>query len=64
MLGRRVPPPQGRLRNLGYYGGPIDGSLSEATREAIRAFKSGHGLGKDGVLTVSVKNKLREVYGC
>lgn len=55
---------KGRLRNLGYFHGPIDGDLTDSTREAIRLFKVAHDLGEDGELSVAVKDKLREVYGC
>jgi len=54
---------QGRLRNLGYYAGAIDGILGPLTREAIRAFKVDHDLGDDDKLTTAVKDKLRDVYG-
>ena len=55
---------QGRLRNLGYFNGPIDGVLTDLTREAIRHFKMANDLGEDGELSAAVKDKLREEYGC
>lgn len=55
---------QGRLRNLGYFNGPIDGVLDDLTREAIRLFKVAHDLGEDGELSTNVKDKLRDKYGC
>jgi peptidoglycan hydrolase-like protein with peptidoglycan-binding domain len=36
---------QGRLRNLGYYGGPIHGNMDGATASAWQDFKRGNGLG-------------------
>jgi N-acetylmuramoyl-L-alanine amidase len=30
---------QARLANLGYYAGPIDGEMNDATREAVIAFR-------------------------
>jgi len=35
---------QGRLQNLGYYDGPINGNLDDATVEAIRRFQEDEGL--------------------
>jgi N-acetylmuramoyl-L-alanine amidase len=37
-----------RLRNLGYYGGPVEGALDDGTRIAIALFQRDHGLTVDG----------------
>jgi N-acetylmuramoyl-L-alanine amidase len=37
-----------RLRNLGYYGGPIEGELDAGARIAIAIFQRDHGLTVDG----------------
>jgi peptidoglycan hydrolase-like protein with peptidoglycan-binding domain len=55
---------QGRLRNLGYDPGEVDGVLGERTRAAIRAFESHNSLPVTGDLSQALKNKLREQYGC
>ena len=55
---------QGRLHNLGYYQGPIDGELSEETRTAIRAFERDHELPELSDVNRLLKQRLCEVYGC
>jgi len=54
---------QGRLCNLGYYGGPIDGELSDETREAIRAYQRKCGLVESGYADRPLKDALRSEYG-
>jgi outer membrane protein OmpA-like peptidoglycan-associated protein len=45
---------QVRLRNLGFYFGPVDGVTSEVTREAIRSFQ--HEMGRRGIPLVANGN--------
>jgi N-acetylmuramoyl-L-alanine amidase len=54
---------QGRLANLGYYGGPIDGELGDETRDAIRAFQRAHDLVESGTIDRPLKDTLRRSYG-
>jgi Putative peptidoglycan binding domain/LysM domain len=54
---------QGRLANLGYYGGRIDGVLGDETRDAIRAFQRNHDLPETGEVSPPLASKLREKYG-
>jgi hypothetical protein len=53
---------QQRLRNLGYYDGPLDGVLNEATQDAIRAFQARSGLKPTGALDQATQSKLRSVH--
>jgi len=53
-----------RLRNLGYYRGPADGSDLKLMRAAIEEFQCEHGLTVDGVCGPQTQSKLREVHGC
>lgn len=54
---------QGRLSNLGYYSGPIDGDLSDETRAAIRGFQRKHDLVESGYVDRPLKDTLRRQYG-
>lgn len=54
---------QGRLSNLGYYGGEIDGELGDETRDAIRAFQRAHDLVESGYADRPLKDALRSEYG-
>ena len=51
---------QGRLRNLGYSVGAIDGVLGRRTDEALRAFQLDHGLEVTGELDDATRAKLAE----
>ncbi|MCY2954016.1 MAG: peptidoglycan-binding protein [Planctomycetota bacterium] len=51
---------QGRLQNLGFYHGDIDGQLTPDTREAIADFQSWAGIRATGELDDATKNKLLE----
>src|SRR5216683_2946290 len=55
---------QGRLRNLGYEPGVIDGTLTDETRSAIRAFEQDNSLPVTGQISQALKDKLRARYGC
>ena len=39
---------QSQLRNLGFYGGPVDGVWGAGTQEAIARFQQGRGLQPNG----------------
>lgn len=55
---------QARLKNLGFYFGPIDGIFNAKTEAAIRDFQKKYGLKVDGIPEVDTQKKLEEVYGC
>ena len=48
------------LGALGYYGGPVDGALSEGVKEAIRRFQGEAGLMAHGGLTAATVIELRK----
>jgi N-acetylmuramoyl-L-alanine amidase len=54
---------QGRLANLGYYGGAIDGQPGDETREAIRGFRRDNDLSESDAIDAPLKDKLRQKYG-
>jgi N-acetylmuramoyl-L-alanine amidase len=54
---------QGRLANLGFYGGAVDGVLGPRTRDAIVAFEQEHGLKVTGKAEGDFLDKLEEVHG-
>jgi hypothetical protein len=54
---------QERLRNLGYYTGPIDGDLGPDTVEAVKAFQRASGLTASGDLDSTTQDKLQEAHG-
>lgn len=54
---------QGRLRNLGFYEGEIDGRESEALTQAIRAFQVKHDVDPTGELNDETRDLLRDEYG-
>ena len=47
--GAEVVDLQKRLKELGYYGGPVDGDFGPATQRAVMLFQSDFGLAVDGV---------------
>jgi hypothetical protein len=56
---------QGRLRNLGYDPGPIDGKLGPLTRAALAAFQRDYLPGEpSGECDAATIAKLIEMYGC
>ena len=55
---------QGRLKNLGFYSGPIDGKWSDELRSAVCAFQHAHDLPISGERGPATLEKLIEVHGC
>jgi len=54
---------QGRLRNLGYYNGPVDCKMDATTEEAIKDFQSKHGLNATGKVDDAMRNGLVSEHG-
>ena len=54
---------QGRLLNLGFPPGPIDGSIGPRTIAAIRAFQAAQDLKTDGVVGPKTRAALAEAHG-
>ncbi len=54
---------QQRLRNLGFYVGPIDGELSEATIGALHEFQQQNDMEETEELSAETCDKLKEVHG-
>lgn len=54
---------QARLKNLGYYSGPIDGQPSESLDAAVLAFRSSNGLEAKGEIDDALRDKLKEIHG-
>jgi hypothetical protein len=54
---------QGRLENLGFYDGPIDGLLTADTTQAIAAFQASKGIAATGEADQRTQDALREAYG-
>jgi N-acetylmuramoyl-L-alanine amidase len=55
---------QGRLNNLGYNSGPVDGIRGPITTAAVKAFQKKHKLAVDGIPGPITQGKLKEVHGC
>lgn len=62
---------QARLYNLGYYSGPIDGSIHDEDGEerpqlrwAVESFQLKNKLDVNGKMDEETKEKLKEIYGC
>lgn len=60
-LAERVRAVQHSLQVAGYYGGPLDGALGPATRQAIRAYQRDAGQPPTGRLTAQVVEELAAV---
>jgi len=54
---------QGRLRNLGFYEGPVDGELNEELEEAIRLFQERNKLEQTGKVDDALKSALQSAHG-
>jgi N-acetylmuramoyl-L-alanine amidase len=55
---------QARLKNLGFYAGPIDNKLSPEFEEAIRSYQTANNLGtQDGILNDETRTSLKQAYG-
>lgn len=55
---------QGRLLNMGYDTGAIDGDLGPQTAASLRQFQQDNGLDVSGELDDGTRSKLIEVHGC
>ena len=56
--GAEVRKVQQRLKDLGYYTGPVDGDFGEATEKAVKAFQKANKLTADGKVGSQTLNKL------
>jgi|HubBroStandDraft_4_1064222.scaffolds.fasta_scaffold03438_3 hypothetical protein len=54
----------GRLNNLGYSAGKIDGSDEQAFSSAVQEFQCDNGLTVDGICGAQTQAKLKQVCGC
>jgi Putative peptidoglycan binding domain len=54
---------QGRLANLGFQPGPVDGDVGRRTTRAIEAFQRSQGLEEDGVVGPITRDALKKAYG-
>lgn len=55
---------QARLKNLGYYKGPVDNKSTPELEEAIRLFQTENNLATgNGILNDETRNLLKQVYG-
>jgi len=54
---------KGRLYNLGYYNGPLDGRHDDLTASAISAFERDNGMTETGEVSGALKEKLHEKFG-
>jgi len=55
---------QGRLNNLGYNAGVVDGIAGPKTRTALAIFQKDAGLKITGSVDDATKKKLAEIHGC
>jgi Putative peptidoglycan binding domain len=53
---------QGRLNNLGYICGPVDGIAGPRTKDAVMAFQAQAGLSASGTIDKLLREKLLNVY--
>ena len=54
---------QGRLHSLGYYEGPMDGQMSPATKDALKAFKAARGIAVSSAIDDQTKDALVKEVG-
>ena len=55
---------QGRLLNLGYYDGAVNGRMDEHTTTAILLFQDRYDLPPTGVNDPKTQAKAKEIFGC
>jgi hypothetical protein len=53
---------QARLMNLAFECGSLNGTLDDATRDAIRGFQKKSAIAENGTLDAATRNKLREKH--
>jgi N-acetylmuramoyl-L-alanine amidase len=58
----RISGIQGRLNNLGFYTGPIDGRLNDKMIEELKTFQKKNNLQPSGELDEQTKNKIKSLY--
>ncbi|MGV7224258.1 MAG: peptidoglycan-binding protein [Nitrospinales bacterium] len=51
-----------RLRNMGFYDGPVDGKMSPEFENALRLFQEDHDLKSTGKLDDTTRKKIEEAY--
>jgi type VI secretion system secreted protein VgrG len=54
---------QQRLRGLGLYHGPLDGTLNRHMAHALEVFQAGQGLSVSGELDAATQSALKSAYG-
>ncbi|PRP98597.1 peptidoglycan-binding protein [Enhygromyxa salina] len=54
---------QGRLRNLGFFHGAVDGELSDALELSLQEFQASHGLDAHGLIDDPTRDALVRAYG-
>jgi hypothetical protein len=54
---------QGRLRNLGFFEGPVDGEISDALEVSLQHFQASQGLEPHGLIDDPTRDALVRVYG-
>ena len=53
---------QGRLKNLGFYGGAVNGRVDAKTSGAVKAFQKKNGMTDNGTIDDAVRSKLRDLH--
>ncbi len=54
---------QGRLRNLGFFGGAVDGEMSDALESSLQRFQASQGIEPHGLIDDSTRDALVRAYG-
>ena len=54
---------QARLRNLGYYGGVVDGNSNRLVEDALRTFQKQVGLSSTGQADEATLDALKSAFG-
>lgn len=55
---------QARLKQLGFYAGPLDGELTPLTVAALKSFQRKHGVAVSGALDAATTSALEQKFGC